>query len=108
MVVSVTRRQTKLPGRALLLVTRTHNLFTETGQEVSLKGTVARLHGGKMTIIVPLTVRPTTHLMKRDGNLTHIASNHILTVTHATAMMTGTGITTTQAETALIGPSQDP
>jgi hypothetical protein len=66
--------------------------------------TFARLYDVGMTATVLLAAKPIIHLMKRGGNLIHIARSH--TTTHVTATMTGTGITITQAETVLIGPPQ--
>jgi len=105
MVATVTHVPTNHPGRVPVLVPQTCSLSSETGQEVSVTRTVAHLYGERMTSIVPLTIKLITRLMKRGGNLGHFVHNHA--VTYVTAMMTGTDITITQAETALIGPLQD-
>jgi hypothetical protein len=83
---------------------QTHILSTETGPEVSTTERVAHLYDVVMTATVLLSVKSTIHLMKRGGNLTHIARSH--GTMHVTAMMTGTGIMNMQAKTALTGPPQ--
>lgn len=105
MVVTATLVPKNLLGRVLVLMSQTHNLSTETGQEVSMTEMHAHPRGGRMTAIVPLTVKPIIHPMKRGGNLTRIARSHALT--HTIATMTGTGIMVTTAEITLIGPLQD-
>ena len=69
-----------------------------------MTGMIAHPHGG-MTVIVPLIIGLTIHLMRKGGDLTLNAQSHAMT--HVTATMIGTIITITQAEIALIGRSQD-
>jgi hypothetical protein len=106
MAGTVTHVQTTHLGRVLVLVPQIHNLSTETRQEVLTTETFARLHGGKMTAIVLLTVNPTIPLMKRVGNLTHITRS--LAMTYVIGTMTGTDATITPAKIALTGPAQEP
>jgi hypothetical protein len=104
-VVTVTRMLTNHHGRDLVLMQlQTHTLSTETGPEVSTTETDFHLYDVRMTATVLLAAKSNIHLMKRGGNLTHIARSH--TTTHVTATTTGTDITITQAETVLIGPPQ--
>ena len=95
-IVVVTQMLTNHHGRVLVLIPQTHILSPETEPKVSMTEKVARHQCDvKMTAIA---------LMKRGGNLTHIARSHA--TMRVTATMTGTGITNTQVKTALNGPPQ--
>jgi hypothetical protein len=94
-VAVVNQMLTNHHGRVLVLIPQTHILSPETEPKVSMTEKVSHLCDVEMTA---------TALMKRGGNLTHIARSHA--TMRVTAMMTGTGITNTQVKTALTGPPQ--
>jgi len=103
-VVIVTQMLTNLHGRVLALMPQTHILSTETGPEAPMTETITHLHDVRMTATVLLTIQSTALPMKRGRNITHIAHSHA--TMHATAMMTGIGITTMRTKSALRGPPQ--
>jgi hypothetical protein len=95
MAANVTHALKNHPGRVLVLVLQTHNLFPETEQGVLMTETAAHPYGERMTAIVPRIIGRTIHLMKRGENLTPIARSHAMT--HVTATMIGTSDKITQA-----------